>query len=144
MRQPCQSGFAFTNFTFARSTRIGFRNARPKPARSISITSPSSTAHTVAEAERVRAEEMHGRVARIAFPGQQCHRAAMNMAELMREVSNLPAEQQKELAAYLLHLRLQQDAAWRSEMTRRIDDPTSTNWVDLQDWKKEVKKNGGE
>lgn len=68
----------------------------------------------------------------------------MNMAELMREVSNLPAEQQKELAAYLLHLRLQHDDAWRGEMTHRIDDHTSSNWVDLQDWKKEVEKNGGE
>lgn len=67
----------------------------------------------------------------------------MSMAELMREVSNLPAEQQQELAAYLLHLRLQHDAAWRSEMTHRIDDHTPGNWVDLQDWKKEVEKNGG-
>lgn len=68
----------------------------------------------------------------------------MNMAELMREVSNLSVEQQKELAAYLLHLRLQHDTAWRSEMTRRIDDCTPANWVELQDWKKEVEKNGSE
>ena len=68
----------------------------------------------------------------------------MNMAELMREVSNLPAEQQKELAAYLLHLRLEHDTAWRSEMTHRIDDRTPANWVDLQDWRKEVEKHGGE
>lgn len=66
----------------------------------------------------------------------------MNMAELMREVSSLPAGQQKELAAYLLHLRLQNDASWRSEMTRRIDDKiSSSNWIDLQDWKKEIEKN---
>ena len=68
----------------------------------------------------------------------------MNMAELMREVSSLPDDQQKELAAYLLHLRLQHDAAWRSEITRRIDDKTPSNWVDLQDWKKEVENNGKE
>ena len=68
----------------------------------------------------------------------------MNMAELMRDVSTLPAEQQKELAAYLLHLRLQHDSAWRGEMTRRIDDRTPANWVDLQDWNKEVEKHGGE
>jgi hypothetical protein len=29
-------------------------------------------------------------------------------------------------------------------MTHRIDDHTPSNWVDLQDWKKEVEKNGGE
>lgn len=89
-------------------------------------------------------EEIRLGVARIAFSVQYWQRAAMSMAELMREVSNLPAEQQKELAAYLLHLRLQHDTAWRSEMTRRIDDRTPGNWVDLQDWKKEVGKNGGE
>jgi hypothetical protein len=64
----------------------------------------------------------------------------MNMAELMREVSNLTADQQRELAAYLLHLRLQNDAAWRTEMTRRLDDPTPSNWTDHQDWKKELER----
>jgi hypothetical protein len=66
----------------------------------------------------------------------------MSMAELMREVANLPSDQQNELAAYLLHLRLQNDAAWRSEMTRRIDDRTPSSWVDLPDWKKELEQNG--
>ena len=64
------------------------------------------------------------------------------MAELMREVANLPSDQQDKLAAYLLHLRLQNDAAWRSEMTRRIDDRTPSRWVDLQDWKKELEQGG--
>lgn len=69
----------------------------------------------------------------------------MNMAELMREVSSLPADQQKKLAAYLLHLRLQNDATWRSEMTRRIDDKArSSNWTELHDWKKEIENNGKE
>ncbi len=66
----------------------------------------------------------------------------MNMAELMREVSTLPVEQQQELAAYLLHLRLQHDDACRSEMTRRIDDGTPSNWVDLDEWRKELEKSG--
>lgn len=69
----------------------------------------------------------------------------MNMAELMREVSSLPADQQKELAAYLLHLRLQNDTAWRAEMTHRIDDKApSSNWTELYDWKKEIGENGKE
>ena len=62
----------------------------------------------------------------------------MSMAELMREMANLPAQQQNELAAYLLHLRLQHDAAWRSEMTRRIDDRDPSQWTSLDDWKKEA------
>jgi len=66
----------------------------------------------------------------------------MNMAELMREVAGLPNERQHELAAYLLHLRLQRDPVWRSEMTRRIDDRTPGNWVALDDWKKELAGKG--
>jgi hypothetical protein len=57
----------------------------------------------------------------------------MSLAELMRAVANLPTDQQKELAAFLLHLRLQQDSAWRAEMTRRIDDTNPANWVSLED-----------
>jgi len=45
----------------------------------------------------------------------------MSLAELMRVVASLPAEQQKELAAFVLHLRLRQDPEWRAEMARRID-----------------------
>ena len=59
----------------------------------------------------------------------------MSMAELMRVVVGLPAQQQNELAAFLLHLRLQHDAAWRTEMTRRIDDKDSARWVSLENWK---------
>jgi hypothetical protein len=62
----------------------------------------------------------------------------MNMAELMREVAALPQERQNELAAFLLHLRLQHDSAWKAEMTRRIDDKDSSRWVNLDDWKKEL------
>jgi hypothetical protein len=66
----------------------------------------------------------------------------MSMADLMREVAGLPSRQQNELAAYLLHLRLQQDTAWRTEMTRRIDDRSPGNWVSLDDWKKEPDASG--
>jgi hypothetical protein len=62
----------------------------------------------------------------------------MSMAELMRVVVGLPAQQQNELAAFLLHLRLQHDATWRTEMTRRIDDKDSARWVSLENWKAEL------
>jgi hypothetical protein len=66
----------------------------------------------------------------------------MSMAELMRAVASLPAAQQNELAAFLLHLRLQQDPAWRAEMTRRIDDTDPAHWTPLEDWKKELAASG--
>jgi len=88
---------------------------------------------------------VEARINEIAITCRKYDCLRMNMAELMREVSSLPASQQKELAAYLLHLRLQNDTAWRSEMTRRIDDKApSSNWVELHDWKKEIEKAGNE
>jgi hypothetical protein len=62
----------------------------------------------------------------------------MSMAELMRVLASLPVGQQNELAAFLLHLRLQQDPAWRAEMTRKIDDKESSNWISLDDLKKDL------
>jgi hypothetical protein len=64
----------------------------------------------------------------------------MSMAELMREVAALPQKRQNEMAAFLLHLRLQQDPAWRTEMTRRIDDKNPKNWVSLEDLEKTLGK----
>lgn len=64
----------------------------------------------------------------------------MSMADLMREVAALPQKRQNELAAFLLHLRLQQDPAWRTEMTRRIDDRNPKNWVRLEDLEKSLGK----
>jgi hypothetical protein len=62
----------------------------------------------------------------------------MKMADLMRRVAALPQARQDELAAYLLHLRLQQDPVWKKEMTRRIDDSTPGKWTSLAKWKKEL------
>lgn len=67
----------------------------------------------------------------------------MSMAELMREVAALPQKRQNEMAAFLLHLRLQQDPAWRTEMTRRIDDRNPKNWVRLEDLEKSPGKRKG-
>ncbi len=67
----------------------------------------------------------------------------MSMAELMREVAALPQKRQNEMAAFLLHLRLQQDPKWRTEMTRRIDDRSPKNWVRLEDLEKSLGKRKG-
>lgn len=63
----------------------------------------------------------------------------MSMAELKREMAALPDDCQNELAAYLLHLRLERDPVWRTEMAHRIDAPTPGQWVALADWKQELK-----
>jgi hypothetical protein len=79
----------------------------------------------------------------LQFPRASDNLHPMSMADLMREVAALSPERQKELAAFLLHLRLQQDEAWRQEMGRRIDDKNPANWVSLEDWKKELASGEG-
>lgn len=64
----------------------------------------------------------------------------MSMAEIMRELASLPPKRQNEVAAYLLHLRLQHDEGWRKEMGRRIDDKNPKNWVRLEDLEKSLGK----
>jgi len=63
------------------------------------------------------------------------------MAEIMREVADWPSERQNQLAAFLLHLRLEKDSSLLSEITRRIDDKNSANWVSLPEWKKASEAN---
>ena len=67
----------------------------------------------------------------------------MSMADLMREVAALPQKRQNELAAFLLHLRLQHDPVWRTEMTRRIDDRNPKNWVRLEELERTLRKGKG-
>ena len=45
----------------------------------------------------------------------------MSKAELKREMAALPLEDQNELAAYLLHLRLERDPVWRTESPTQKD-----------------------
>jgi len=74
----------------------------------------------------------------IAFAGDCWHSPAMSMAEIMREVAAWPRKRQDELAAFILHLRLQHDPEWRKEMARRIDDKTPANWISLEEVKKSL------
>jgi hypothetical protein len=60
------------------------------------------------------------------------------MAEVMRVVAGLTAVEQNELAAFLLHLRLQQEPHWRADVARRIDDRDPSHWTSLEDWRKEL------
>jgi hypothetical protein len=77
---------------------------------------------------------------RLAKSGCRCNFYGMSMAEVMREVATWPRTHQKQLAGFLLHLRLRDDAAWRTEMTRRIDDRDPKNWVRLENLTKPLKR----
>jgi len=76
---------------------------------------------------------------RLAKNDDGCNASGMSMAEVMREIAGWPRAHQNKLAAFLLHLRLRSDTAWRAEMTRRIDDRNPENWVRLEDLTKSLK-----
>lgn len=93
------------------------------------------------DAKRPKSRGRCGTTNSVAGAFARCHVSNMSMAESMRAVARLPVEQQKELAAFLLHLRLEQGPAWRTEMARRIDDKDPVHWLDFEAWKKELASN---
>jgi hypothetical protein len=58
--------------------------------------------------------------------------------ELLREVAELPPQGQRELAGFLVKLRLREDGEWRKEMARRIDDKNPANWLSLEEVAKQL------
>lgn len=46
----------------------------------------------------------------------------MSLAELKRSAANLPEQERRELAAFLLQVGRERNASWREEMTRRMGE----------------------
>ena len=63
----------------------------------------------------------------------------MSLEEIKTCVAEMPQDQQDHLAAYLVHLRHQQDTRIRQEITARIDDKNPEQWISLselrENWK---------
>ena len=55
----------------------------------------------------------------------------MTMAELQKELSLLPNEQQDTLAAYLTMLRKSRDPNWEKTLSTRMSDTNSAHWINL-------------
>jgi len=64
----------------------------------------------------------------------------MSLDELKAEIAALSPEQQRQLAAYLVHLRHEQNAETQAELARRIDDRTPGNWLSLNELKEKWKE----
>jgi len=62
----------------------------------------------------------------------------MSFAEIKHAVEKLPAQKRRQLAAHLLALSRRSGAAFRREMTRKIDDRNPAHWVSLEDAKKQL------
>jgi hypothetical protein len=57
----------------------------------------------------------------------------MTLEQLRTEIKAMPAREQDELAAYLVHLRHQRDTSIATEIARKIDDKNPANWITLEE-----------
>jgi hypothetical protein len=62
----------------------------------------------------------------------------MTLVDIKREIAALDLRQQNELAAYIVHLRHQQDPEYCKELERRLDDRRPESWVRLEDAEREL------
>jgi hypothetical protein len=60
----------------------------------------------------------------------------MSLAELKHEALKLSPAEQSELIAFLASIQVAEEDELRAELTRKIDDATTTNWVSLDDLQK--------
>lgn len=60
----------------------------------------------------------------------------MSLAQLKQEAVELSPAEQSELMAFLASIQIAEDDELRSELTRKIDDEHSENWVSLDDLQK--------
>lgn len=62
----------------------------------------------------------------------------MDFSELQQAVTKLSDIQQRKLTAFLVKLRLERDPSMLQELSRRLDDTNSENWISLTDAKKHL------
>ncbi len=56
-----------------------------------------------------------------------------SVAEVIRDIAEMPPEAQRQISAYLLQQRLQRDDTWRREVATKIDDRNPANWLSLDE-----------
>ncbi len=62
----------------------------------------------------------------------------MSFAELKSEVDRLSAEERRQLTAYLVTRDRMLNPEFRRELTGKIDDKTSENWISLEEAEKRL------
>ena len=68
-----------------------------------------------------------------------CYRLTMSVQEIKAGLAELPQEQQDHLAAYLVHLRHQRDAAARREISEAIADKNPDHWLAVSELREKWK-----
>jgi hypothetical protein len=57
----------------------------------------------------------------------------MSIEEIKAEIEDLPVEERKRLAAFLVSLRHKELDEYRAGLARKIDDKNPENWVSLEE-----------
>ena len=57
----------------------------------------------------------------------------MSIQEIKSELQTLPADERRELAAFLVSLRHKDLAGYRTRMSEKIDDKNPERWVTLEE-----------
>jgi hypothetical protein len=57
----------------------------------------------------------------------------VSIQEIRSEVEALPADDRRQLAAFLVSLRHKDLAGYRARMTEKVDDSTPEKWVTLEE-----------
>jgi hypothetical protein len=60
----------------------------------------------------------------------------MSLAQLKDQAALLPFKEQRELIAFLISLRTEQDPDFKNKLAAKIDDKNPANWVELDDLSK--------
>ncbi|MDP4624036.1 MAG: hypothetical protein NWT08_02745 [Akkermansiaceae bacterium] len=64
----------------------------------------------------------------------------MSVLEIKRELAKLPAEERRELTAFLVSLRHEESEGFKERMSSMIDDKNPENWMSLEDFDKKSKR----
>lgn len=67
----------------------------------------------------------------------------MSLAELKHSVTELPEQERRELAAFLLQIGRERNEAWRSEMSRRMAEMDQGRKVTQAGFERRVEAGGG-
>ena len=62
----------------------------------------------------------------------------MSLTELKSELDRLPAEERRQLTAYLVARDRMLDPEFRQELTRKIDDKSKDRWINLDEAEKRL------
>lgn len=61
---------------------------------------------------------------------------AMSLTQLKDQAAHLPFKEQRELIAFLISLRTDQDEDLKKTLAAKIDDKNPANWVELDELSK--------